>query len=155
MNEKRACELLLVPYVLYQLTLDATDYKAIRINNFIIAVSQRIEPDKAKLFKISKRTFKAVSKILLFMSDGEKYSGHKVVRMLFYLTQQIFDAKTSGKLNEQSEWLLKKIYAIMEYCLFLEFKNRFHKMSEEEFDKFEKSAKKNADKVFNNFYLKI
>lgn len=155
MNEKRACELLLVPYVLYQLTKDATDYRATRMSNFIIGMAQRIEPDKMKLFKISKRTFKVVEKILVFMSDGEKYSGHKVVRMLFYLTQQIFDAKTSGKLNEQSQWLLRKIYAVMEYCLYLEFKDRFHKMSEDEFDKFEKSAKKNADKVFNNFYLKI
>ena len=156
MNDKRACELLFVPYALYQLTDDASDKKSVRIRNFLIAYGAKLESDPKKLVKIHRRTMKASNNILVSISDGEKYSGHKALLVLFFLTQLIFDHKDQGRIDKESMYFIKKTKAVLDYALYLESVERFKRLSaEKDFEALLKSAQKAAKKCFQNYYLSI
>lgn len=153
-NEKRAAQILLVPYIIWKLACDGKDQKAQRLAAFSIGIGHELECNKDRLFKIAKRVFKTIDKILEDVSiNGDKFSGYKVVRIAYYLTQEIFNKKTERVLPKHEEIVLKRTLALMNYVLYLEFldrKNRFP--SNEEFEKFDKSAQKWAIKIFEKYY---
>ena len=156
MNDKRTCQMLLIPYILFELSNDGDGVPTQRINNYITGLSRKIVDDRKRLFKISKRTFNCVKDIFKFIADGDKYSGYKVIRVSYYLTQMIFNDKLQYNLSEKDKWMLKKIYAVMDYALYHEYKNRYINLnSEKDFERLDKSAEKLAPKIFDKFYLNI
>jgi len=153
-NDKRAAQILLVPYIIWKLACDGEDQRARRLTGFSIGIGQELVKDKTKLFKIAKRVFRIIDRIIQDVSvDGDKFSGYKVVRVAYYLTQKIFDKKTERMPPEHEVKVLKRTLAMMNYVLYLEFldrKNRFP--SDEEFEKFDKSASKAAVKIFDKYF---
>lgn len=156
MNDKRLCQMLLIPYILFELSNDGDGIATTRINNYIIALGRRMVDDPKKLFKISKRTFKTVKDIFILVANGDKYSGYKMVRIAYYLTQMIFDERVQYPINQKDEWILSRINAVMNYTLYYEYKNRYINLkSEEDFEKLDKSAEKLAAKIFEKYYKNI
>lgn len=155
MNDKRACEYLLVPYLIWQLADNKDDLRCKRIRSYIELFALKLIPEEKKRFKLSKRVFGTVRAILEFISTDGLYSGHKVVLMSYYLTQLIFDSKEGVVISEQHIKAIKKVYFIVDYVLAQESKDRDNRLSDEEFELLNKSARKQAKKVYENYFLKI
>lgn len=156
-NDKRACQVLLVPYLLWKISSDCKDQKAKRISGFAVGLGRELINDKKRLFKLAKRTFKAVESIIVDVSiDGNMFSGYKVVLLAYYLTQQIFDSRDGKPFPEYEQKALKRINALMGYVLYLELLDRFHKFkSDSDFEKFRNSAEKAAKKAFDKYFHSI
>lgn len=155
MNDKRAAQLLVIPYIVWQLADGATDHTSCRVRQYIELFGLKLIPDDKKRFKISKRVFRCVKDIMQFVAKDDKYSGHKVVLMLFHLAQSIFDSQEDLKLCKDHYWL-KRIYFILDFILETEHKERYTRLdSEADFDKLENSARKQAAKIYELFYKTI
>ena len=153
MNDKQLCQTLLIPYIIYQLVIGGEDNKSKRIRLFIELFGFKLIPDGKKRLKLAKRTFRCAKEIIKSLSDGEKYSGYKVVVVLFHLTQQAFNNRYELRLKD--DWSLKKIFFVMDCILEMESKERDKIFNETEFKKFEKSAKKQALKIYEKYFIKI
>lgn len=155
MNEKRATQLLLVPYTLWQLTSKLDDHRSLRLRNYVELFSYKLLPEDKKRLKISKRTFKHVRSLMEFTAKDGMYSGHKVVLILRHLTQAMFNSHEDLKLSKEHYWL-KKIYFILDFVLEVESKERIMRLgSDEAFEKLENSARKQALKIYELIFKNI
>jgi len=155
MNEKRAAQLLVIPYIVWQLADGATDHTSHRIRQYIELFGFKLIPDDKKRFKVSKRVFRCVRQIMEFVAKGDKYSGHKVVLISFHLTQSIFDSQDDLKLCKDYYWL-RRIHFLLDFILETEHKERYTRLdSEADFEKLENSARKQAAKIYELFYKTI
>lgn len=157
LNDKRVCQILLVPYILWKVSSDSNEQRARRINGFAIGIGQELVPEAKRLFKLAKRVFRVIDLILKEIStDGDMFSGYKAVLLAYYLTQQIFDSKDGKHLPDYEQKALKRINALMSYVLYLEFLDRFHRFKEDsDFLKFRNSAEKASRKIFDKYFYSI
>ena len=155
MNDKRACQYLLVPYVLWQLADGEEDVKCKRIKQYVELLAANLIPEDKKRFKLSKRVFDCTKSTLEFIANEGKYSGHKVVLILYYLTQIVFDSKDGLNIKEHHFKAMRRIHFILDYVLELEAKDRANRLSDEEFELLNKSAKRQAKKIYELFYKTI
>lgn len=155
MNEKRAREYLLIPYIIWQLADNKEDKKCKRIRIYVELFASSLVTDQNRLFKLSKSVFKTVREILIFISKDDYYSGHKVVLMSYYLTQLIFDSKEGLKLSDIHIKAIKRVYFLVDYILGQEAKERSKRLNDEEFDLLSKSARKQAKKIYDNYFINI
>ena len=153
MKDKRICQLLLVPFMIFELSRDGKDYRSRRCREYIGLIVRLILPiDKSS--KLSKRIARSQFNILNFCASDGKYSGHKVLLILFYLTQLIFDEKEH--INPKEHNVMRRVKFILEFALKWEARERFERLNtEEDFEKLQKSSEKQASKIFNKFYQEI
>jgi len=155
MNDKRAREYLLVPYLIWQLADNKEDRKCKRIRSYVELFALKLIPEEKKRFRLSKSVFLTAKNILAFISKEGYYSGHKVVLISYYLTQLIFDSKEGLKLSKHHIKAIKKVYFLVDYVLGQEAKERNERLSDDEFELVNKSARKQAKKVFDNYFKNI
>lgn len=152
MKEKRICQLLLVPFIVYELARDGKDKRSERCKKYITLLSDKLL-SKDSAGKIARRIGRAQYLLLNSLTENGKYSGHKVLLTLYFLTQSIFDEK---EITEEEYKIMKRVQFVLQYCLIWESKERYKRLnSDDDFERLLKSAEKQATKIFNTIYKEI
>lgn len=153
MNEKRICQLAIVPFILQELAIDGTDNKSKRFSQYTQIIIDRLLP-KDKYDKLERRIKKTNHNILQYFTHEQKYSGHKVLIAMFYLSQMIFDEKED--IPKEEHYFMSKTKFILQFALNHEAEERYKRLeSDDDFAKMRKSAEKQAIKIFKGEYREI
>jgi hypothetical protein len=152
MNEKRACELLLPAYLLFNhVKDDRNDRMSRAITNYLGKHLMRFcNNDSNKAAKISKRIAKNIHQIERAIADNGLVRGKKLVLVTNFLTQIIFKEK-DGKLTDEYVDVANVSKRLVEFVTKFLLKN----IDNDDLDQLSCSAEKQARKIFNNFYLKV
>jgi hypothetical protein len=182
LKERTKKQLLLPFYIIEELCDDASDKTSKRMNNYILAIKKRYSNDKlnqilthkkdcffhdlsglelkkppiTKNREILKKFYEEHFKIKE-KAKQSKYSGYKVLRIMFHYVTSIFSEYEDSFLkNKEQIKLLYSLQKLLNYALYYEHKERYKKLdTEEDYEKFDSSAKKQSLKYFQKYYTNL
>jgi hypothetical protein len=182
LKESKKKKLLLPLFILKELCNDTKDRTSNRINCYLDAIFKKVSDDKINKFLehykdrffyeinglvLRKPPITRNSEILknyyaehltnLYRAKTCKYSGHKVLRMLFYYVQMMFNEYHDREVKNKEELkILHSLLRVLNYTLYHEWKARYEKLkTEEDFQNLEASAEKQAKKYFAKYYINL
>lgn len=182
LKERTKKQLLLPFFILQQLCDDKTDRASIRMNNYINAIRYRYSTEKIARILIHKKDCfyydlvglelkkepRTENKEVLRKFYEEyletknkalqaKYSGYKVLLILYFYVSSIFEEYSAKHTtNDEEIKLLYSLQYLLNYALFYEQKERYRKLeTEDDYESFQASAKKQSAKYFQKYYINL
>lgn len=182
LKESKKKKLLFPLFVLKELCDDKKDPVSNRIDRYLNALLKTVSDDKINRFLehqknrffyeinglvLKKPPVTRNSEVLkkyyaehlanLCKAKNSKYSGHKVLRMLFYYVRIMFDEYHNQEVrNKQELKILQSLMRVLNYTLYHEWKARYEKLdTEEDFENMDASAEKQARKYFAKYYTNL
>lgn len=183
LKERTKKQLLLPLFLLQELCDSKEDYVSIRIYKYLEAIINKNSDDKIKksLYNLRDRFYYNIAGLELkkppvtrnheilkkfyiehYQTKQKakdcKYSGYKVLLTLYYYSQEILLHYEANEILPKLEELklIKYIKKSLDYALHHEHSERFKRLnSDEDFEKLNQSAQKQAKKYFNKYYINI
>lgn len=183
LKERIKKQLILPFYIIEELCDEKTDKTSKRMGDYISAIKKRYcNNDKLDKFLTHKKDcfyhelvglqlkkppitknkeilkkFYQEHLILKEKVKQSKYSGYKVLRIMYHYVAAIFSEYENAYVkNKEQIKLLYSLQKLLNYALYYEHKERYRKLdSEEDFEKFDASAKKQSAKYYQQYYINI